>query len=439
MRAARVVTYCSIQCANQSDTGAVAAPRPAEPPKPAATPDINSQPASVPKGKGGDTRSAEPKPKARAKAQRPLEVETSLPLARPAPAKPATRAPSAQPSKSREPTLEVAASARSRRRTTILLASAAIMLGGVAILVVPELLPVRAEPGAVLPTGSPQTGNRPSAVPGDTSAEPAAEPVDAETALPSDSVLRAAAIRELESHLQDESRRFQRLAGIALARIQHEGAVARLAELLTSEPSDLSRIDIAYGMAIGGDPKGREYLVNELKSARRDARIDAARRLVQLGDDAGRKTLVQMLSVKSHRLGAASELAMLGDEEGLAVLRKELAEKDTTDENRMRAAVGLGRAGDQSARELLLTILQEGRFVVDAAGALAALGEQQAVPALERQLELSAMRVGAAESLQAMGVDVDLAATASALTHANEEGRIAAAEAIIILTRAEGG
>ena len=99
----------------------------------------------------------------------------------------------------------------------------------------------------------------------------------------------------------------------------------------------------------------------------------------------------------------------------------------------MRAAVGLGLAGDDSARDLLLEILQEGKYVVDAAGALAKLGDKAAIPALERQLLLTAMRVGAAESLRSMNVEVDIAPLASSLVKSNAEGRIAAAEAILVL------
>ena len=128
---------------------------------------------------------------------------------------------------------------------------------------------------------------------------------------PSPAELRVLSIAELERQLDEGAPRYRRLAGMALARLQHAGAMATLAELLKSETSDLSRIDIAYGLALAGDASGREYLVGELESRRRDVRIDAARRLVQLNDDAGRKALHQMLGVRSHRLGAASVLALL--------------------------------------------------------------------------------------------------------------------------------
>jgi len=267
-----------------------------------------------------------------------------------------------------------------------------------------------------------------------TPADPVEEAASEETKTSSDpALLRTLAIGELETQLKEGTPRYRRLAGMALARLEHPGAIAALTELMASETSDLSRIDIAYGLALAKDVSGRPYLVSELKSKRRDVRIDAARRLVQLGDDAGRNALTQMLGVRSHRLGAASVLALLGDEQGMEVLRETFEGAKTSDENRMRSAVGLGLAGNPLAQEYLLKILQDGNYVVDAAGALATLRDKAAIPALERQLSLTALRVEAAERLRAMQVDVDMEPIASALVKSNTEGRISAAEAILVL------
>jgi HEAT repeat protein len=269
----------------------------------------------------------------------------------------------------------------------------------------------------------------------------ASEPEDAPEqqdalAMVSGPALRLAAVEELEDQLAHGSPRSQRLAGIALARIAHKQALALLHDILKTENSDLSRIDIAYGLALGKQDEGRSYLVAELKNKRRDVRIDAARRLVQLGDDAGRNTLVQMLGIKSHRLGAATELAQLQDERGVEALRETFEDASSSEENKMRAAVGLGRAGDKIASDYLKKILSEGRYVVDAAGALAVLGEEEARPALMRQLELTSMRVRAAGSLKSMGEEIDLAPLAAALKTGSTDGRIGAAEAILLLTDA---
>jgi HEAT repeat protein len=130
-------------------------------------------------------------------------------------------------------------------------------------------------------------------------------------------------------------------------------------------------------------------------------------------------------------------LAQLGDERGFTILRETLRDTTSSQENQMRAAVGLGRSGDASTKEFLEGILSEGQYVVDAAGALASLGESSATPALLRQLELTSMRVQAAENLKKIGEKVDLEPMASALKSGSVDGRIAVAEAILILTDTE--
>ncbi len=398
IRGAKVVTYCSAACADAPTA------KPPEPTPPEPTPA---------RGKAIEAKAEA----AEDESPKPSKAADAGPVPTPLPPDP------------QSPTLLRAEASRgisSSLRTRVLLASGAIMVGGMAIAVVQSVSP--SSPSSV----SAGQDSVPSVVVPELSSDAQAVDVEQEKP-PSAEELRALSIAELEGQLNDGSPRFKRLAGMALARIKHQGAVATLSELLKTETSDLSRIDIAYGLALAGDTSGREYLVRELESRRRDVRIDASRRLVQLGDDSGRKALHQMLGVRTHRLGAASVLALLGDEKGLQVLRDTFESPKSSDENRMRSAVGLGFAGDALAREYLLEILGEGKYVVDAAGALAKLGDRAAIPALKRQLMLTALRVGAAESLLSMKEDVDVTPLASALLKGNAEGRIAAAEAILVL------
>jgi len=402
IRGAKVVTYCSVACADA-------------PPATVASSSENSLSAG-PSPASGTAKIAKP-------SSEEVEVESG-PVPTPLPPDSHVRAPM-------QPEVSRGMSASLRKR--VLLASGAIMAGGMAIAVVQSVSPSSPSSASAEHMEAGIDSTRAKVVVPE--ADPTAEASTAaeEEKPPSADALRALSIEELETQLKDGSPRFKRLAGMALARIKHPGAVATLAELLTTETSDLSRIDIAYGLALAGDASGREYLVRELDSRRRDVRIDASRRLVQLGDDAGRKALHQMLGVRTHRLGAASVLALLGDEKGLQILRETFESPKSSDENRMRAAVGLGFAGDPLAQEHLLEILGEGKYVVDAAGALATLGDRAAVPALHRQLLLTALRVGAAESLVSMKEEVDVTPLASALIKGNTEGRIAAAEAILVL------
>jgi HEAT repeat protein len=244
----------------------------------------------------------------------------------------------------------------------------------------------------------------------------------------------AAAQAELRALMESGSPRVRRLAAQALARGKEPAALDQLRRMAREEPSQLGRIQIAYALARAGDGAAREALRIQLGSERRDVRLDAARSLVQLGDDTGRKTLRAMLSVEQHRVGAAGLLARLGDDEGFKALRAEAAEKRATPEARMRVQVALGRAGDESVKGALHKILSDRRYNVGAADALAALGDDAAAPALTAQLRLSSMRVQAALWLRRLKKDVDQEPLVVAMENGDEMSRVSAAEALLILS-----
>jgi HEAT repeat protein len=274
----------------------------------------------------------------------------------------------------------------------------------------------------------PPSGNRNE----DATAEP---PAGASQPVPSE-VRLAAAARELGSLAKSTSPRVRRLAAQALARTGDPAALELLRQLLAEEQSQLGRIQIAYALARAGDTRARDTLRGLLSAERRDVRLDAARSLIQLGDDSGRKALRAMLSVASHKTGAAGLLARLKDDEGLKILRTQLAAKDAP-ESVMRAAVALGRAGDASVRERLHEILADRRYNVGAADALAALGDPACVEALTQQLRLSALRVQAALWLRRLEQTVDLEPLVVALESGDDAARVSAAEALLILTGPE--
>jgi hypothetical protein len=140
-----------------------------------------------------------------------------------------------------------------------------------------------------------------------------------------------------------------------------------------------------------------------------------------------------MLPLDNYRLGAAGLLARLKDEEGLKALRAEMARKSSA-ENVMRAAVALGRAGQVDVQEQLRTIVNDRRYNVGAADALAALDDSAAVEPLRQQLGLSAMRVQAALWLRRMDQKVDLGPLEAALESGDDASRVSAAEALLVLT-----
>lgn len=244
------------------------------------------------------------------------------------------------------------------------------------------------------------------------------------------------ALRTLIALMKSPSARVRRIAAMALSRLgtnEVPEAIDVLARLLDEEASELGRIEIAYALARAGDRRGRQMLVAALKDERRDIRLDAARCLVQLGDDAGNSMLEHMLDLSTHRLGVASLLARRGNPEGMAALREVLADEESTNELTMRAVVALGRAGDASVRDRLVEILEDGRYHVGAADALAALGDRAAVPALIHQLGLPSLRVRAALGLRRLGEAVPLDELDAALVQGNEAARVSAAEAILLL------
>ncbi|HEU5057400.1 MAG TPA: HEAT repeat domain-containing protein, partial [Kofleriaceae bacterium] len=245
--------------------------------------------------------------------------------------------------------------------------------------------------------------------------------------------LDRAAVAELGRLSSSSSPRMKRLAAQALARTGDPAALAALRGLLGEEQSQLGRIQIAYSLARAGDKAALEELKKQLGAERRDVRLDAARALVQLGDDSGRKTLRAMLPLDNYRLGAAGLLARLKDEEGIKALRGEMSKK-TSAENVMRAVVALGRAGQSDVQDQLRSIVHDRRYNVGAADALAALGDAAAVEPLTRQLGLSAMRVQAALWLRRLNQKVDLAPLALALETGDDAARVSAAEALLVLT-----
>lgn len=420
IRGARVVTFCSVACADRSATPA---------PVLASGSEVGvAQVAPAP---------AE-KPAKAAKAAKAKPAPRNTPVPAPAPALPPT--PTTTPTTSTSTSTPAAATssgsmalhpeATSRRRGRgALFAVLAVLLAGGIVVLALEVFPGLAEEGAP---------ERPTpAKPRETAAavkEGAATAPDAPDGRRDPKALHVAATAELRALQKSTSPRVRRLAAQALARTGEPAALELLRSMLTEEPSQLSKIQIAYALARAGDTRAVEDLRALLGAERRDVRLDAARSLVQLGDDSGARALRAMLDVDTHRIGAAGLLARLNDAEGLKVLRAEATSKQAGAEARMRAAVALGRAGDASVKGQLVEILADKRYNVGAADALAALGDPAAVEPLTAQLALSAVRVPAALWLRRMKKDVDLEPLALAVESGDEASRVSAAEALLVLT-----
>jgi hypothetical protein len=407
VRGARVVAYCSEECAH----GVVRAPEPvlASPPVPESVPQVTSPLAAALELAPTHPahRDAEPD-------LTPLPVpDRQEPIARPLPDLAARQAP--RPS------------SRTGRRF-VAVAILALALVGLAIVGARSL--GRSAPSHAAPPPAPASPAVPAQGP---SGGPSA-PTESRASVDARVERGALAVESralLARYLGDSSGRIRLLAALALARTKDEAAMAELRRALAEEPSEIRRVEIAFVLARTGDAEGTEYLARALGHSRRDVRLQAARLLARLGDARGKDRLKEAMSLPNQRLGAAETLAMLGDEGAVLALKEALARGGQ--EMRMRAAVGLGRAGDASGVALLREMVAERRVELGAADALARLGDPASVPALTRALELTAMRVDAALTLRCLGVEVDFRPLGRVLIGGDDLGQISAAEAVLVL------
>jgi HEAT repeat protein len=115
-----------------------------------------------------------------------------------------------------------------------------------------------------------------------------------------------------------------------------------------------------------------------------------------------RDTLIKNMASDSPRVQrvAAAALARTGDPQAIAFLIAALA-KETSDVSRLDLAYALARVGDKKGLETLATGLGSARRDVRAQAGrqLALLGDKRAAPVLGSYLDVSQLRLGAAEQL----------------------------------------
>ena len=297
-------------------------------------------------------------------------------------------------------------------------------------------------PPAATGTAQPEVPEPPPA------AAPSPPPVD-----PAAALVRAKSL--LQVQLGSTSPRIQRIAALALARTGDPGALAHLTADLATEPSDIAKLDIDYGLAraTGSDPavaaaskRGADALVAALAPAmRRDVRAEAAARLVRLGDARGIPTLATFLDISQQRLGAAKQLAPLAEPRALKVLDEIRADAAASADDRADAVIALGVAGAATGAApvapditaALHALLPDPRFAPMAAAALAGLGDAAARAPLVKELAIPSLRVDAARALRRLDPKLDAAPLLPGLLAALGSGKdtdeISAAEAILLL------
>jgi hypothetical protein len=312
---------------------------------------------------------------------------------------------------------------RPRRRGFALILAGAVIAGGITVAVI-----------QLTSSGSQTAANDPAPAP---APDPGSGSGSAVAVAVADPVADArAALAEL---LHGESDRVKRIAAEALARTGDDGAITTLAALLASETSDITKLEIAYALARAGDVRGMTVLTASAKSGRRDVRADAGRMLVLLGDPNGdgAKALGNFVDLRNHRLGAAEALARIADPKAIAALTAIHADEDAAADDRVRAAIALGRAKQPAVEAELVGLLPDGRFNAFAAAALADLKNPAGRPVLAKQLDVPSLRVGAALALRRLEPELDpaplLAPLTAALASDKDVARVTAAEAILIL------
>jgi SWI/SNF-related matrix-associated actin-dependent regulator 1 of chromatin subfamily A len=260
----------------------------------------------------------------------------------------------------------------------------------------------------------------------------------------------------LRADLTATSPRVQRIAAEALARTQDPAARDVLAAQLglpaaadaqprgsaaapprERETSDIAKLDLAYSLARGGDPRGVQALAAALGSQRAEVRDEAARLLALLGDARAVPHLTDLLAVSQRRLGAAEHLAHLAEPHAIKVLEQIRGDAKAATGDRARATIALGIARHADVAPALRDMLgnpHENAFV---AAALAELKDAAARPILEQQLESPALRVRAARALRRLDPALDprpvLARLIEILTTGRDIDQVQAAEAILLL------
>ena len=241
----------------------------------------------------------------------------------------------------------------------------------------------------------------------------------------------------LHGELASHDARAQRLAAAALARTGASEAVVPLIAALPKETSNTARLDIYYALARGADRRGTDGLVASLVSSSRDDKLDAARRLAMLGDKRAATALAPYLEIPQQRLGVAESLAYLADARAIQTLEQIRADGSASTADKAEAAVALGIAGKSDVAPALRALLGDVHFNAFAAAALAELHDAAAKPVLLRQLDVPALRVGAARALRRLEPDLDVAPLLDRLVESAKAAkgveRIQAAETVLIL------
>lgn len=253
----------------------------------------------------------------------------------------------------------------------------------------------------------------------------------------------------LAKYLRSDNPRLQRAAAGALERGVDRASAELLNAALSNEKSDLPRLEIAYMLARGNDPRGMSALIQAINSTPPEPRRYAAERIVRLAladqskPDAAVAVLVPELDKPANKLADAELLVQLGpranDASNKASKVLHAIHEDTAvaPDVRARATIALVRAGAMDLKPDVVKLLDSGSDRGAAAAALAHVHDASVKPVLIEQLGVAGQRVRAARALREVDDKLDpqplLPPLLKALETTKDAEQIEVGEAILVI------
>lgn len=203
--------------------------------------------------------------------------------------------------------------------------------------------------------------------------------------------------------LEKSSPQMQEKAALSLARANHEKAIAYLADALPRASTDTKRMEIAYALARAGDKRGLDALLAATKVQSRDTRLDAGKKLAQLGEKSAIAPLSPFIDT---RFEVAKILAPLGEPRAIKELEK--LRKEGKGDQKTRATIALVAAGKPEYVAEVEALLTDREFRHDASLALAERKHAAARPILVENFHALSTQPEVARALRLVDPDADL-------------------------------
>ncbi|MCX5745666.1 MAG: hypothetical protein NT062_24585 [Proteobacteria bacterium] len=253
--------------------------------------------------------------------------------------------------------------------------------------------------------------------------------------VPAEVLERAKAL--LHAQMSSPIPRIARTAATILSRAKDPAALDAIAALIPAEDNETGKIDDAYALGRAGDKRGVEFLAGKLGGADREHKLGAATKLAMLGDKRGTDALNNYLEYAQFQMTTALLLAANKDPRGIKVLDAILVDPKATADDKASATIGLFVGGRTTLAPNVRAFLDDTRFNVKAALALASLREVAARDTLVKLLAVFSLRVAAARGLRLLEPTIDAApllpVLVAALASTKDTEQQTAAEAILIL------